>query len=572
MRCQGWGFIARDQCRRSQAQACPGGQGLHRVGSNAAGPLGWLRRPGLLVAHPGCSLARLAAWGAGHGAAGAADVPQLARLPARRAPQPAAAHPRGPVCGEARPGQLWALGSCPRLLAATLHLRTACCVLTPGLAGTELWVHEGARCRCCVTPLPALPPQPNSTRPPASHCRSTTTSSLRCSSSSSPPPPRCWETSRWGGAGHRGTRGWGAGGLAPPTPDLARPPPHACADAALAAAVGAAQPFSGPPCHPGPPHLQILVIAVLLRFVMRRSFNVYQWEALFLLVAGITGAHPRTGTPPCRLLSPSDSCCQPRLCLPAFGVAGSAVAAAPTGLARENAAAGAYWVAWTPAALSPHVVLARCDGPYPPPGSQPAQLLHKGRQRRRVCTGGHSVHTGCVGRSPNCHKCAKDVSQGAPSDVAPYSGQSHRPARLRSPPHPQAHIPTHTAATDSSKPPCKPPSPGPGRQHHSALPGQRVQRVRIEAAHGHQRAAAGTETRARWALPHSASRPGQGSCHANAGSTPHQRCRRLLLSLLSPEFSRMPASQQTSLPPPLARRTFFFTSSVSASTRWACCL
>ncbi|KAL4443977.1 hypothetical protein ABPG75_011714 [Micractinium tetrahymenae] len=35
-------------------------------------------------------------------------------------------------------------------------------------------------------------------------------------------------------------------------------------------------------------NLKILVIAVLLRFVMRRSFNVYQWEALFLLVAGIT--------------------------------------------------------------------------------------------------------------------------------------------------------------------------------------------------------------------------------------------------------------------------------------------
>ncbi|EFN56541.1 hypothetical protein CHLNCDRAFT_22063 [Chlorella variabilis] len=32
----------------------------------------------------------------------------------------------------------------------------------------------------------------------------------------------------------------------------------------------------------------ILVIAVLLRSVMNRSFNIYQWEALFLLVAGIT--------------------------------------------------------------------------------------------------------------------------------------------------------------------------------------------------------------------------------------------------------------------------------------------
>ena len=36
--------------------------------------------------------------------------------------------------------------------------------------------------------------------------------------------------------------------------------------------------------------LQILVIAVLMRFVLRRSFNVFQWEALLLLVAGITGA------------------------------------------------------------------------------------------------------------------------------------------------------------------------------------------------------------------------------------------------------------------------------------------
>ena len=35
---------------------------------------------------------------------------------------------------------------------------------------------------------------------------------------------------------------------------------------------------------------QILVIAVLMKGVMGRTFNVYQWEALFLLVAGITGA------------------------------------------------------------------------------------------------------------------------------------------------------------------------------------------------------------------------------------------------------------------------------------------
>lgn len=41
-----------------------------------------------------------------------------------------------------------------------------------------------------------------------------------------------------------------------------------------------------PPLEPR----QILVIAVLMRGVMRRTFNVYQWEALLLLVAGITGA------------------------------------------------------------------------------------------------------------------------------------------------------------------------------------------------------------------------------------------------------------------------------------------
>ena len=34
--------------------------------------------------------------------------------------------------------------------------------------------------------------------------------------------------------------------------------------------------------------LQILVIAVLMRSILHRSFNVLQWEALVLLVAGIT--------------------------------------------------------------------------------------------------------------------------------------------------------------------------------------------------------------------------------------------------------------------------------------------
>jgi hypothetical protein len=34
--------------------------------------------------------------------------------------------------------------------------------------------------------------------------------------------------------------------------------------------------------------VQILVIAVLMKGVMGRTFNVFQWEALLLLVAGIT--------------------------------------------------------------------------------------------------------------------------------------------------------------------------------------------------------------------------------------------------------------------------------------------
>lgn len=33
---------------------------------------------------------------------------------------------------------------------------------------------------------------------------------------------------------------------------------------------------------------QILVIAVLMKAVMQRTFSVFQWEALVLLVAGIT--------------------------------------------------------------------------------------------------------------------------------------------------------------------------------------------------------------------------------------------------------------------------------------------
>ena len=33
---------------------------------------------------------------------------------------------------------------------------------------------------------------------------------------------------------------------------------------------------------------QILVIAVLMKWVLKRTFSVFQWEALLLLVAGIT--------------------------------------------------------------------------------------------------------------------------------------------------------------------------------------------------------------------------------------------------------------------------------------------
>ena len=35
-------------------------------------------------------------------------------------------------------------------------------------------------------------------------------------------------------------------------------------------------------------NLKIIVIALLMRSIMRRSFSVHQWEALYLLVAGIT--------------------------------------------------------------------------------------------------------------------------------------------------------------------------------------------------------------------------------------------------------------------------------------------
>lgn len=34
--------------------------------------------------------------------------------------------------------------------------------------------------------------------------------------------------------------------------------------------------------------MQILVIAVLMKGILHRSFSIFQWEALVLLVAGIT--------------------------------------------------------------------------------------------------------------------------------------------------------------------------------------------------------------------------------------------------------------------------------------------
>ena len=37
-----------------------------------------------------------------------------------------------------------------------------------------------------------------------------------------------------------------------------------------------------------PNPLQILVIALLMRFILKRHFTVWQWEALVLLMAGIT--------------------------------------------------------------------------------------------------------------------------------------------------------------------------------------------------------------------------------------------------------------------------------------------
>ncbi len=47
-------------------------------------------------------------------------------------------------------------------------------------------------------------------------------------------------------------------------------------------------------------NLKIFTIALLMRTVMKRRFSVVQWEALFLLVAGITvGADTLSGLQVC---------------------------------------------------------------------------------------------------------------------------------------------------------------------------------------------------------------------------------------------------------------------------------
>jgi hypothetical protein len=45
-------------------------------------------------------------------------------------------------------------------------------------------------------------------------------------------------------------------------------------------------------------NLKIFTIAVLMRTVMHRHFNILQYEALFLLVAGAVGGRQGKG-PPC---------------------------------------------------------------------------------------------------------------------------------------------------------------------------------------------------------------------------------------------------------------------------------
>jgi hypothetical protein len=62
-----------------------------------------------------------------------------------------------------------------------------------------------------------------------------------------------------------------------------------CARACTLARPAAAAHRAAPLPAPSPPRpAQIIVIALLMRSVLRRRFTVFQWEALFLLVAGIT--------------------------------------------------------------------------------------------------------------------------------------------------------------------------------------------------------------------------------------------------------------------------------------------
>ena len=65
---------------------------------------------------------------------------------------------------------------------------------------------------------------------------------------------------------------------------------------------------------------QILVIAVLMKWVLARSFSVFQWEALLLLVAGITvnqlnycKCAPAAFTPASAFLSRRSLSCSPHV-------------------------------------------------------------------------------------------------------------------------------------------------------------------------------------------------------------------------------------------------------------------
>jgi len=69
-------------------------------------------------------------------------------------------------------------------------------------------------------------------------------------------------------------------------------------------------------------NLKVFVIALLLKFLMKRQFSVLQWEALFLLVAGITinqlsscpDGNPAAGLAPVAILYTALSVTRPTLC------------------------------------------------------------------------------------------------------------------------------------------------------------------------------------------------------------------------------------------------------------------